>query len=240
MNDYRVIFQDRAKDYHFAMQQFPNVRSNEFDRLIMSTDFSTIHTILDVPAGGGYLKKFVPSGVNVISTDFSEGFSNDNIEFVSPEKLPFETNTFDAVFSLSGMHHLKNVPLFIEECLRVVKNNRDFVFADVKKGSSVDVFLNQFVNKYNSQGHEGNFFYEDYFKNHPNIQKNIVECKYNEYPFVFNTKEEMILFFKLFFGLDKANDVVIFEGIQDILGLEYTKTGIEVNWGLIRYKIIKK
>ena len=88
MNDYRVIFQERAKDYHFAMQQFPNVRSNEFDRLIMSTDFSTIHTILDVPAGGGYLKKFVPSGVNVISTDFSEGFSNDNIEFVSPETPP--------------------------------------------------------------------------------------------------------------------------------------------------------
>lgn len=240
MNDYRVIFQKRANDYHFAMQQYPNARFLEFSYLISPVDFSVLHNVLDIPSGGGYLKNYLPNHVNITSTDFSEGFINDNIKLVYPEKLSFESNTFDAVFSLSGMHHLKNVPKFVEECLRIIKKDGNFIFADVKKDTSVDKFLNQFVNEYNSLGHEGNFFHEDYFENYPNIQKNIVECKYNEYPFVFNTKEEMILFFKLFFGLDKANDVVIFEGIRDILGLKYTKTGIEVNWGLIRYKIIKK
>ena len=240
MNDYQLIFQKRASDYHFAMQQYPNARFHEFNSLISTTDFTTINEVLDIPSGGGYLKHFLPNHIKVTSTDFSEGFINNEIKLVSPEKLPFESNTFDTIFSLSGMHHLKNVSLFVEECLRVVENEGSFVFADVKKDTPIDIFLNQFVNEYNSLGHEGNFFYEDYFENYPNIQENIVECKYNEYPFVFNTKEEMILFFKLFFGLDKANDVVIFEGIRDILGLKYTKTGIEVNWGLIRYKIIKK
>ena len=73
----------------------------------------------------------------------------------------------------------KNVPKFVEECLRIIKKDGNFIFADVKKDTSVDKFLNQFVNEYNSLGHEGNFFYEDYFENYPNIQKNIVECKCN-------------------------------------------------------------
>ena len=239
MNDYSTIFEKRGTDYHLAMQQFPNARLHEFNNLISSADFSVINKVLDIPSGGGYLKHFLPHHVNVTSTDFSEGFTSNDIKLVSPEKLPFESNTFDVVFSLSGMHHLKNVPLFVEECLRIIKNEGNFIFADVKKGTSIDVFLNQFVNEYNSLGHQGDFFHEDYFEKYPNIQNKIVECKYNEYPFVFNSKEEMILFFKLFFGLDKANDIAIFEGIHDILGLQYTKTGIEVNWGLLRYTFIK-
>lgn len=240
MNDYRTIFQKRANDYHFAMQHYPKARIQEFKTLLSSTDFDSIHEVLDIPSGGGYLEKFLPNHVNVTFTDFSEGFVSDTIQLVSPEKLPFPSAAFDLIFSLSGMHHLNNVPQFVEECLRVLKNEGKFIFADVKKDSAVAIFLNEFVNEYNSLGHKGNFFYEGFFENYPNIQKNIVECKYNEYPFVFNTIEEMLVFFKLFFGLDKANDLVIFEGIRDILGLKYTKTGIEVNWGLIRYEMIKK
>lgn len=239
MNDYRLIFQKRALDYHFAMQNYPHVRFHEFNNLISSLNFSSLNEILDIPSGGGYLKHFLPNHLNVISTDFSEGFTNNDIKLVSPEKLPFKSNSFDAVFSLSGMHHLKNVPQFVEECLRVIKSDGNLIFADVKKGTSIDVFLNQFVNEYNSLGHQGDFFHEDYFEKYPNIQNKIVECKYNEYPFVFNSKEEMILFFKLFFGLDKASDSIIYEGIQNILGIQTTCNRIEVNWGLIQFKLKK-
>lgn len=239
MNDYRIIFQKRANDYHFAMQQYPNARFQEFNNLISSVDFSVLNEVLDIPSGGGYLKHFLPNHVNVTSTDFSEGFISDDIKLVSPEKLPFESNTFDVVFSLSGMHHLKNVPLFVEECLRVIKNDGNFIFADVKKGTPIDVFLNQFVNEYNSLGHQGDFFYEDYFDKYPNIQSKIVDCKYNEYPFVFDNQQDLIQFFKLFFGLDKANDDIIYNGIRDILGIQHTSKGVEVNWGLIQF-VLKK
>lgn len=239
MNDYRLIFQKRANDYHFAMQQYPSARSNEFSNLISTVDFSNINEVLDIPSGGGYLRKFLPNHVNITSTDFSEGFLGDNIKLVSPEKLPFESNTFDAVFSLSGMHHLKDVPQFVEECLRIIKNDGNFIFADVKKGTSIDVFLNHFVNEYNSLGHQGDFFYEDYFIKHPNIQSKIIQCKYNEYSFLFDSQNSMIHFFKLFFGLDKANDNIIYEGIRDILGIQTTSNGLEVNWGLIQFKFKK-
>jgi SAM-dependent methyltransferase len=239
MNDYRIIFQKRANDYHFAMQEYPYARSHEFKTLISTTDFSTINEVLDIPSGGGYLKKSLPNHVNVTFSDFSEGFIDENIKLVTPEKLPFESKSFDVIFSLSGMHHLNDVPQFVEECLRVINDDGKFIFSDVKKDSSVAVFLNEFVNEHNSLGHTGDFFYEDYFEKHPNIQSKIIDCQYNEYPFVFNNQNEMINFFKLFFGLDKASDTIIYEGVRDILGINTTSTGLEVNWGLLQFKLKK-
>ncbi|MES2811158.1 MAG: class I SAM-dependent methyltransferase [Bacteroidota bacterium] len=239
MNDYNILFQDRANNYHLAMQEYPNVRIHEFKSLISSTNFSDLKMVLDIPSGGGYLKNHLPDHVNIISTDFSEGFKNDDIKLVSPEKLPFESNSFDAIFSLSGMHHLNNVPLFVEECLRILKKDRNFVFADVKKDSNVDFFLNNFLNEYSSLGHKGDFFYQNYFEKHSNIQNKIIDCQYNEYPFLFNDETELIRFFKLFFGLDKASDIIILEGVRDILGIEKTSKGLEVNWGLIQYTLKK-
>ncbi|WP_370513787.1 class I SAM-dependent methyltransferase [Flavobacterium sp. LMO8] len=239
MNDYRLIFQKRANDYHFAMQKYPKARIYEFNSLIGTTDFSKAIEILDIPSGGAYLKNFLPKHINLTSCDFSEGFTNNEIKLANPENLPFESNTFDCIFSLSGMHHLNNVPLFVEESLRIIKNDGEFIFADVKKGTSVDVFLNQFVNEYNSLGHQGNFFFEDYFINYPTIQNKIIECKYNQYPFLFENKSDMIIFFRLFFGLDKATDDIIYDGVRDILGIQNTKNGLEVNWGLIQFKLKK-
>ena len=54
MNDYRIIFQKRANDYHFAMQQYPNARTDEFKKLVANTDFSVVNEVLDIPSGGGY------------------------------------------------------------------------------------------------------------------------------------------------------------------------------------------
>ena len=240
MNDYQIIFQKRAADYHYAMQQFPEARKYEFDNLFSGINFENNFHLLDVPSGGGYSRNYIPKNTKVTLGDFSEGFAIDEIKLVTPEKLPFESNTFDAVFSLSGMHHLKDVPQFIRECLRVTKTGGCFIFADVKKGTSVDVFLNEFVNTYNSLGHKGDFFQETSFKDFTDIQSCISNCQYNDYPFLFDNVSEMITFFKLFFGLDKATDSIIHEGIKNILGIKTTSKGIEVNWGLLLFQLKKE
>lgn len=239
MNDYQVIFQKRAADYHLAMQQFPEARKNEFYNLFSGINFENDLHLLDVPSGGGYLRNYTPKNTKVTLGDFSEGFAIDEIQLVTPEKLSFESNTFDAVFSLSGMHHLKNVSQFIRECLRVTKKGGSFIFADVKKGTSVDVFLNEFVNTYNSLGHKGDFFLETSFEDFEDIQSCISICEYKEYPFQFATVSDMITFFKLFFGLDKADDNTILDGIEQILGVKTKNGNIEVNWGLLLF-VLKK
>jgi ubiquinone/menaquinone biosynthesis C-methylase UbiE len=221
------------------MQKYPDVRSYEFESLIDSTNFSNIKKVLDIPSGGGYLKKYLPKNIELISADFSEGFTNQEIQLVNPTQFSYCDNSFDLVLSLSGLHHLNDVPKFVNECLRVLKENGSFIFSDVKKDTAVDFFLNEFVNKYNSLGHNGMFFTENSFNEFPLLQQKIVRTQYNQYPFVFKDKSEMICFFSHFFGLDKANENIIYDGICDILGITTTENNLEVNWGLIQFEFKK-
>jgi SAM-dependent methyltransferase len=238
MNDYQKIFEKRANDYHYAMQKYPDVRSYEFESLIGSTDFSNIKNVLDIPSGGGYLKKYLPKNIELISADFSEGFTNDYIQLANPTQFSYPDNSFDLVLSLSGLHHLNDVPKFVNECLRVLKHNGSFIFSDVKKDTAVDFFLNDFVNKYNSLGHNGIFFTENSFNDLP-LQEKIIRTQYNQYPFLFKDKSDMLCFFSSFFGLDKANEDIIYDGIRDILGVKSTENGLEVDWGLIQFEFKK-
>jgi SAM-dependent methyltransferase len=221
------------------MQTYPDVRSYEFESLISTIDFSNIKNVLDIPSGGGYLKKYLPKNIELISADFSEGFTNENIQLAKPTQFPYSDNSFDLVLSLSGLHHLDDVPKFVHECLRTLKENGSFVFSDVKRNSPVDFFLNEFVNKYNSLGHNGVFFTENSFNEFPLLQEKIIRTQYNQYPFVFKDKSEMLCFFSFFFGLDKANENIIYDGIRDILGIKSTERGIEVDWGLIQFEFKK-
>ena len=239
MNDYQKIFIKRANDYHYAMQKYPDVRSYEFESLISTIDFSSIEKVLDIPSGGGYLKKYLPENIELISVDFSEGFTNENIQLTNPTQLSYSDNLFDLVLSLSGLHHLNDVPKFVHECLRILKDNGSFIFSDVKRDSPVDFFLNEFVNKYNSLGHNGAFFTENSFNEFPLLQEKIIRTQYNQYPFVFKDKSEMLCFFSFFFGLDKADENIIYDGIRDILGIKSTENGIEVDWGLIQFEFKK-
>lgn len=239
MNDYQKIFEKRANDYHYAMQKYPDVRAYEFESLISSTNLSNIKNVLDIPSGGGYLKKYLPKNIELISADFSEGFTNENIQLANPTQFTYPDNSFDLVLSLSGLHHLNDVPKFVNECLRVLKQNGSFIFSDVKKDTAVDFFLNEFVDKYSSLGHNGIFFTENSFNEFPLLQQKIIRTQYNQYPFVFKDKSEMLCFFSYFFGLDKANEDIIYDGIRDILGIKSTENGLEVDWGLIQFEFKK-
>jgi hypothetical protein len=83
------------------------------------------------------------------------------------------------------------------------------------------------------------FFTENSFNEFPLLQQKIVRTQYNQYPFVFKDKSEMICFFSHFFGLDKANENIIYDGICDILGITTTENNLEVNWGLIQFEFKK-
>ena len=66
MNDYQVIFQKRAADYHYAMQQFPEARKHEFDNLFSGINFENEIHLLDVPSGGGYLRNYTPKNTKLL------------------------------------------------------------------------------------------------------------------------------------------------------------------------------
>lgn len=223
------------------MNLYPKARDLEFVHILQALNDLNEGLILDIPSGGGYMQNHFNNNFSLILADFSEGFAKGNIQLEDPTGLSFANNSFDAVLSLSGMHHLENVILFVDECLRVVKPNGKFIFADVKKDTPIDYFLNVFVNEYNPLGHNGSFFYESYFESIPHLMQQICEVKYNQYPFVFDNEENAIHFFRLFFGLERAHDAKIKEGIYDILGVENSsENDFRVKWGLLRFVMQKK
>ncbi|MGL4835132.1 MAG: hypothetical protein ACRCXH_12020, partial [Shewanella sp.] len=73
MHDYSEIFTTRAKQYHLAMQTCPKSRDAEFLALLQDLPATAID-VLDVPAGGGYLARYLQSHLQLTSCDFSEGF----------------------------------------------------------------------------------------------------------------------------------------------------------------------
>jgi 2-polyprenyl-3-methyl-5-hydroxy-6-metoxy-1,4-benzoquinol methylase len=83
---------------------------------------------LDVGCGrGDFINAFHEIGFNCYAVDIESRHEdiNKNIKFktanLETEKLPFDDNSFDAVFTKSVIEHVYNYNNFIAECKRVLK-----------------------------------------------------------------------------------------------------------------------
>lgn len=241
MHDYNEIFTARAKQYHFAMQTFPKAREAEFRALLQDLPTNAVD-VLDVPSGGGYLASFLPTHVHINSCDFSAGFAETGVPLASPHCLPYANASVDAVLSLTGLHHIsrENQNVFLGECHRVLRAEGCVLVGEVLRDSPVDVFLNGFVHRHNSQGHVGDFFDEG-FKQQL-VQAGFVQTHMQERSYVWNfdNTECMISYCKNMFGIDQASDSEIEQGIREILGYrEASNGGIELPWQLVFYHAVK-
>ncbi len=91
--------------------------------------------ILDLGCGYGALSKVlgeygaqvtaaeVDQESLIIAKKFLQSNKNINVVKIPHEKLPFKNNTFDIVFLLDVIEHVKNPKKTIEESLRILKNN---------------------------------------------------------------------------------------------------------------------
>ena len=76
---------------------------------------------------GEFLKNFKNLGLDVVGLDISEESLNYGNDFevkicnVEKEKLPFDDNTFDVVYSKSFIEHLYYPEKYLEEAYRVLK-----------------------------------------------------------------------------------------------------------------------
>lgn len=85
------------------------------------------HAILNLPSGHGELsRELEKQGGRVTSADLFPEFSKyrpeDVVKADMNQPLPFESNSFDAIVCQEGIEHLENVPSFLTECRRVLKN----------------------------------------------------------------------------------------------------------------------
>lgn len=86
-------------------------------------------TILDVGFGNGSFTqavsaRFPCSKITAIDISIPKLFSSGNITFIkgNVEQLPFDSQSFDLVFSVLSLHHWKEKNKGINEIYRVLKN----------------------------------------------------------------------------------------------------------------------
>lgn len=241
---YKEIFDARAHQYHHAMSLFPCAREQEFLNSIAVVEavrpLKKGDKIIDVPAGGCYLKKYLPSQINYIAFEESKGFikqtkydKNIQVEYFQDNLLSqIKSNSIDILFSIAGLHHNPNLKKLFQEISRVLHNQSFALIADIAKGSDQDYFLNKFVDQSSSAGHKGVFLDETTIDDLNFAALEVVEDKISKYHWHFEDEEKMVLFCKNLFGIDKVNDDEILKAIKSYLGVEYDGARVLMNWSL--------
>ena len=161
---YGEIFAVRAGSYQHAMEKMPHARDREFLAMIEPLGDIAGGTLCDMPAGGGYLHRYLPPGVRYIAVEPSAIFISrcpqglDCQAVQSPiEQVPLDSGSVDHIVSLAGLHHCPNLGSVFREMRRLVRTGGTVVIADVEEDTGPARFLNVYVDAHNPLGHRGTF-----------------------------------------------------------------------------------
>jgi SAM-dependent methyltransferase len=239
-DSYQEIFELRADTYHAAMSLYPTARSAEFEAIVNFSDLQPGTTIADIPSGGGYLGGYIndPSARLIAVEPTKEFFSrcqeSQQLEKVlSPlEKIDIAAESVDAVVSLAGLHHVSDRQSVFGELRRILVPGGTLCIADVQCGSSVDLFLNTFVNEHNSLGHTGWFIDADFKQTIVKAGFDLEQNQVLRYSWDFPHIDAMVEFCTLLFGLDTATPEIVHAGIQQYLGYSTEHGSCQMSWEL--------
>lgn len=170
--------------------------------------------------------------------NFLKGIEHKNLVVGSLRKIPFKNNFFDHVICLTGLHHENCREDIYRECYRVLADKGRFTIHEVKLNSNISIFLDEFVNQFNPNGHVGNYFgQEDIYK-----LQNIgfeTKSKVVEYKWVAKNLDEMFYFMKSLFGLAGITVDEFSIGISKYFDINFGPQYYSVNWNLLSIEAIK-
>ncbi len=119
--NYQQIFEQRGAAYHRAMERWPEVRREDFLVPLRALDPRPGEAIVDVPAGGGYLQRYLPPSCRWLGHEpcgnFHETEPTPDTDLLP---LPWSDGSADAAISIAGVHHLDDRRPLFRELRRVV------------------------------------------------------------------------------------------------------------------------
>ncbi len=236
MKDYAEIFELRGSRYDKAMRQHPKARDEEFKQIISRACLTSTESVADVPAGGGYLKSYLPDGCMWLGHEPCSSFTSHGNTFSEKNKLlplPWDNENIDIAMSLAGVHHIEDKrPLFLE-INRVIKPGGRFVLSDVATDSAVAYFLDDYVGKYNSTGHQGIFLDEITLKELKESNWIINTSEQVNFHWKFDDLEEMEIFCNDLFDIGRVKKGQTIKAIEDLLSVSELPDGsFGMNWSL--------
>lgn len=246
-DSYQDIFDLRGERYHAAMRRCPRARLEELALLPDAIEIRAGETLIDAPAGGGYLAGALDPDVEYIAVEPVRSFfarcpQGEKRRRVRGELkcIPLPDHCADAVVSLAGLHHEPDVPAVFSELFRILRPGGRFAMADVAIGSPPDTFLNGFVDRHSSAGHRGSFFDESVadMLGRAGLESISVERCYIGWRF--DSEAEMLSFVRDLFGIDCADETTLRDAVDKILGVRNDlSSGVIMNWQLLVAKGIR-
>lgn len=246
-DSYQDIFDLRGERYHAAMQRCPLARKEELKLLPHAVGIQAGETLVDAPAGGGYLAATLDPAVEYIAVEPVHSFfercpQGNKRRRVRGElgRIPLPDCCADAAVSLAALHHEPDVPAVFSELFRLLRHGGRFAMADVAIGSPPDIFLNDFVDRHNTVGHRGFFFDESVTDLLGRAGLESIQVERCDIGWQFDGEVEMLTFVRDLFGIDCADDATLRDAVYSILGVHKDlSSGVIMNWQLLVAKGVR-
>lgn len=228
---YKDIFDQRGSSYDAAMRRWPDPRADDFLIPLEWIGVKDGETLLDLPAGGGYIGRYLPGGCRWIQHEPSGGFSghaSDN----SLVPIPLSDASVDCAISIAGVHHLDDKNVLFEEMRRVLKREGRLLLADVHEQSAVARFLDEYVGEHNSTGHQGRYLADDTLVELRDAGFDVVRAERTTYTWRFDDREQLGLFCAALFDMRDVDPDAVSDAVDNYLGISTTDGKIAMNWEL--------
>lgn len=197
MDEYAEIFAHRGGDYHRAMRHYPRARDAEFAELFRHRPVRAGESVLDVPAGGGYLARTLPANVTVTSLEFSDGFLP-GMKVVETYGN-WDVSLHDRTVCLAGLHHIDDQERFVSQLIAHTRRGGTVHIADVDCSQPIGRYLDGFVGRHNSTGHEGKYLTEKSFQALTGAR--VLSSEIRRCPWRFDSEASLLDFCGGLFGL---------------------------------------
>jgi len=231
--NYEQIFATRGAAYDRAMQRWPEARRDDFQIPIGWLAPQPGETIVDVPAGGGYLERYLPEGVRCFGHEPSAGF-REPATATGTEllPLPWPDGFADAAISIAGVHHLEDKRPLFRELRRVTRSTGRLVVADAHEDSAVGRFLDGFVGAHNSTGHAGRYLGAATLVELNESGWWVERAERVHFCWWFADRKSLVGCVRLLFDLGEVDDALIQGAVEHHLGLSVRGREIGMNWEL--------
>lgn len=238
---YSEIFQRRAQAHDDAFRLYPDACRHEVTRLLDLAQLQPGDVLLDLPSAGGFLSQYVTvPDVHVIAVDPSPELHALCAQRVPDSRLapmhalPLPDASVDVCICLAGLHHEPDPALVFAEIKRVLQpGSGRAVIAEVASGSAVAQFLNGFVDRFNSGGHQGTFADERYTQMLQAQGLQVTHDAHVCYHWPFASRDAMGDCLQRMFGIDLASPSQIVQAVESELGIEPLADGrVGMCWSL--------
>ena len=237
---YADIFAERALAYHSAMEAAPHARDAEFRCVLEPLDDLPGGTVCDMPAGGGYLARYLRPDHDYVAVDPASDFvafaSKAASQIVRAElvDVPLPSGSLDHVVSLAGLHHEPDLGRVFREMHRLVRPGGRIVIADVEHGTAPALFLNGFVARTNPMGHDGRFL----DANTPQLLEeagfSILHDAVVLTRWTFESTGAAARFAAQLFGTENATPKEVEDALSAEIGFTKEGSQVRLNWSLRR------